>query len=157
MIEIEYVMGYLKNVNIEKPEGINVGDYGRYSILLELMDNKNKVLVSKKKDKIGYEKLLKVLEFNAEKTFNNFVYKASGVGVLSKKGDFIFINPLYAKHLEFELDIIAWELFNNDIILNISKFIPNIKSSEVLELAKEFINPTEYERLNFKINKENYY
>jgi len=153
--ELEYKNYHFRNMNKPKPDDINFTDYGRFNILLELMDTDNKIKYKNNKNVLSG--LLLSLECKSVKTFKNFIYNLSKSGILAIDKDFIYINPVYAKKLNINLSVTILNLFKVDISENIKLFIKDINSNDVLLEVKKFLTDSEFESLNFKINKDCYY
>ena len=117
-LEIDYEDYYIKNADKPKPDSINVTDYGRFNILLDMMSSSNKVQHRANGRQIKEIELVKSLDFKTAKTFKNFIYKLSKVGMLAFNGvkdkKFIHINPVYAKR-RVKIDQTIYDLFKEDL------------------------------------------
>ena len=117
-LEIDYEDYYIKNANKPKPDGLSVYDYGRFNILLDMMSASNKIQHKSNGRQIKESELMAKLEFNTPKTFKNFIYKMSKVGMLALNGvkdkKFIHINPVYAKR-RVKIDQTIYDLFKEDL------------------------------------------
>lgn len=117
-LEIDYEDYYIKNADKPKPDSISFTDYGRFNTLLDMMSSSNKVQHRTNGRQIKEVELIKKLDFNNPKTFKNFVYKLSKVGMLAFNGvkdkKFIHINPVYAKR-RVKIDQTIYDLFKEDL------------------------------------------
>lgn len=108
------------NHSKSKPDDISMSDYGRFFALLYIMrkDNKTKHLSNGKV--ISKENLLKELDFNSERTYDNFISRLKGYGMLVKTDhknthdQFLIINPAYAMKGS-QIDPTTYMYFKEDL------------------------------------------
>ena len=65
--ELEYKNCHFRNMNKPKPNEISFTDYGRFNVLLELMDTDNKIKYKNNKNVMS--EILLILECKTVKTF----------------------------------------------------------------------------------------
>lgn len=113
---INFKQNYIKNKNF-KYNDLTFNDIGRINIMLEYITRLNEIKINNRKDSI-----LKINDLNkllnlSEKRLMQYLNKMQSKNFLKyfkidEKTINVFINPMYAKHCEFEWNIDIFTMFD---------------------------------------------